>query len=136
MNNVEMLMLAIAAITMFITLGQLIIAFSQLDTSHKMEKARSKRPMFMWLLILAQGAVGATGIIYFDYYVIEPTKTDVFGFGVSIFSAASAYALAMSNLLIMRAAAVARVADQRLIELALKVERLERMVADEIPSFQ
>jgi hypothetical protein len=135
-NYIEMLMLAIAAITMLIALGQLIIAFSQLATSHGTEKKGYGQSRFMWLLILVQGAIGTIGIVYFDNYVQVPSKLDVYGFGVSIFSISSAYALGMAKLVLMKHNKSMLASSRQLIELGLKVERMERTIAHELPSFQ
>lgn len=135
-NNIEMLILAVAAITVLIALGQLSIAFSQLAISHKPEKKSYRQSPFMWFLIAVQGAIGTIGIVYFDNYVEVPSKLDVYGFGMSIFSVSCAYALAMAKLVLMKHTKNMLLSSRQLIELGLKVERMERTIADELPSFQ
>ena len=136
MNKIEMLMLAVAAITVLIALGQLIIAFSQLATSHNAENKNYRQSRLMWLFIVVQGAIGAVGIVYFDIYVDVPSKLDVYGFGVSIFAVSCAYAFSMAKLVLMKHAKNMLALSRQLIELGLKVERMERTIADELPSFQ
>lgn len=129
-------MLAVVAITVLIALGQLIIAFSPLATGHNAERKNYRQPRLMWFLIVVQGAIGTIGIVYFDIYVDVPSKLDVYGFGVSIFSVSCAYALAMAKLVLMKHTKNMLASSRQLIELGLKVERMERTIADELPSFQ
>ncbi|CAM5412399.1 hypothetical protein [Eoetvoesiella caeni] len=136
MNKIEMLMLAVAAITVLIGLGQLIIAFSQIGTSRNTEKRRPRQSRFMWFLIALQGVIGAIGVVYFDRYVEVPSKLDLYGFGVSIFSVSCAYAVAMARLVFMRHTKNMLALSRQIIELGLKVERMERTIADELPSFR
>lgn len=122
MNNVEMLMLAIAAITMLITLGQLIIAFATLEKRKTSAKKNWALAHLDWVAISGLFIFSTWGMIRFGISFGDPSREDIYAFGCYVFGISVAYSLVLTKSTLKRQA-------KRNNELSANVYRLSESVA-------
>jgi|GEM_PF-5116644 len=127
-NKIAILTMAIAAVTMLIALGQLIVAVIALNTKKAPAKASWIGRNFNWLMAALFYSLSVYGMWRFYRGDGAPTREDIFDFSIFVFLMGATFTNVILELVLRRLAKGQRYRDEHIALLTDEVRRLGSII--------
>lgn len=130
-NTIAILTMAITAVSMFIGLGQLIIAFATLEKRKTSAKKNWALAHLDWVAIGGLFIFSIWGMIRFGISFGDPSREEIYAFGCYVFGISVAYSLFLTKSTLKRQAKRNNELSANVYRLSESVVHLETRLLDE-----